>query len=89
MQLAAGFAGKSGTTPSGSPLKRSASALASFLFSTIRSSTRLRRAVALSGCFHGSLLIGLFTRPASSAACGTVSFSGVVLKYACAAAPIP
>jgi hypothetical protein len=46
----------------------------------ICSITRLRRWVAVSGFCTGSNWVVERTMPASNAACGTVSLSGVVLK---------
>ena len=51
--------------------------------------TSLRRPVAACGWRVGSNWVVDCTMPASSAACGTVSRSGVVLKYVRAAAATP
>ena len=57
--------------------------------SAICAMTRLRRSNAASGCATGSNWVVDRTIPASIAACGTVSWSAVVLKYVRAAAEIP
>ena len=46
----------------------------------IRWSTWLRRASAVFGLLIGSYSVGFSTSPASSAACGSVSFDASVLK---------
>lgn len=77
------------TMPSGARRASCACASVIICWSRIWLMTRLRRSRAASGLVTGSNDDVLRTIPASSAAWGTVSLSGVVLKYVLAAAFTP
>ena len=77
------------TTPNGSTSASCSSASSIMSCSRIWRSTTLRRSLAASGLVTGSVAAVERTMPASSAACGTVSWSAVVLKYVRAAAGDP
>ena len=68
------------TTPSGSASAACICASSIICCSRICRMTTLRRSRAASGLVTGSVAVVERTMPASSAACGTVSWSAVVLK---------
>ena len=68
------------TTPNGSASAACICASSIMSCSRICRITTLRRSLAASGLVTGSVAAVERTMPASSAACGTVSWSAVVLK---------
>jgi hypothetical protein len=77
------------TTPSGAASAACICVSSIICWSRICWMTMLRRSSAAAGFVTGSNAVVLFTMPASSAAWGTVSLSGVVSKYVRAAEAIP
>jgi hypothetical protein len=74
------FCGIAWVTPSGVFSAAWAAVWVSTPVCTIRARTVLRRSSAVDGCRYGSYPVGFSTIPASVAAWGSVSLSGVVLK---------